>query len=140
MWYTFSSGPEVPAMMGRAGRLVCLALPWSSGTGGTSLRGWVRVQSGRAMPCFAIKITSGSACPELAGATHEKTDKKNAHTVREVIMSGLLLTIAVDNAAAGKAIGVKEAIAMDLEKYGDVRVLRVEVREAEQIKMGGKSI
>ena len=50
-------------------------------------------------------------------------------------MSGLLLTIAVDNAATGKAIGVKEAIAMDLEKYGDVRVLRVEVREAEQMQM-----
>lgn len=45
----------------------------------------------------------------------------------------LLLTIAVEGAAPGKAIGVKEAIAMDLEKYGDVRVLRVEVREAEQL-------
>ena len=36
---------------------------------------------------------------------------------------------------AGQAIGIKEAIAMDLEKYGDVRV--VEIREVlpEQIKM-----
>lgn len=50
-------------------------------------------------------------------------------------MSGLVLTIAVEGAAAGKAIGVKEAIAMDLEKYGDVRVLRVEVREPEQMSM-----
>lgn len=47
----------------------------------------------------------------------------------------LLLTIAVEGAAPGRAIGVKEAIAMDLEKYGDVRVLRVEVREAEQMSM-----
>ena len=50
-------------------------------------------------------------------------------------MSRLVLTIAVDNAAAGKAIGIKEAIAMDLEKYGDVRVLRVEVREDEQMSL-----
>ena len=53
-------------------------------------------------------------------------------------MSRLLLTIAVEGAAVGKAIGVKEAIAMDLEKYGDVRVLRVEVREAEQMRMKGE--
>ena len=50
-------------------------------------------------------------------------------------MSALLLTIAVEGANPGKAIGVKEAIAMDLEKYGDVRVLRVEVQEEEQIQM-----
>ena len=50
-------------------------------------------------------------------------------------MSGLLLTIAVKGAAPGKAIGVKEALAMDLEKYGDVRVLRVEILEEEQIRM-----
>lgn len=50
-------------------------------------------------------------------------------------MSDLLLTIAVEGAAPGKAIGIKEAIAMDLEKYGDVRVLRVEVREPEQLNM-----
>lgn len=29
-------------------------------------------------------------------------------------------------AAPGKAIGIKEAIAQDLEKYGDVRVVSVE--------------
>lgn len=50
-------------------------------------------------------------------------------------MSRLLLTIAVEGATAGKAIGIKEALAMDLEKYGDVRVLRVEVREPEQLVM-----
>lgn len=36
----------------------------------------------------------------------------------------LILTIAVD-APEGQAIGVKEAIAQDLEKYGDVRVVSV---------------
>ncbi len=50
-------------------------------------------------------------------------------------MSRLMVTLAVDNAVPGKAIGIKEAIAMDLEKYGDVKVLRVEVREAEQIRL-----
>lgn len=49
-------------------------------------------------------------------------------------MSRLVLTIAVDNATPGKAIGIKEAIAMDLEeKYGDVRVLQVEVQGDEQM-------
>lgn len=52
-------------------------------------------------------------------------------------MSDLLLTISVEGAAPGKAIGIKEAIAMDLEKYGDVRVLRVDVREPEQMRMKG---
>ena len=33
-------------------------------------------------------------------------------------MSRLVLSIAVDNAPTGKALGIKEAIAMDLEKYG----------------------
>ncbi len=50
-------------------------------------------------------------------------------------MSRLVLTIAVDNASPGKAIGVKETVAMDLEKYGDVRVLRVEVQGEEQMSM-----
>ena len=44
-------------------------------------------------------------------------------------MSNLLLAIAAEGAAPGKAI------AMDLEKYGDVKVLRVEVWEAEQIRL-----
>ena len=49
-------------------------------------------------------------------------------------ISRLVLTIAVDNATPGKAIGIKEAIAMDLEeKYGDVRVLQVEVQGDEQM-------
>lgn len=52
-------------------------------------------------------------------------------------MSRLLLTLAVDNAPDGKAIGVKEAIAMDLEKYGDVKVLRVEAQEPEQLGISG---
>lgn len=55
-------------------------------------------------------------------------------------MSDLLLSIAVTGAAPGKAIGIKEAIAMDLEKYGDVKVLRVESLGAEQMEIGGRSI
>lgn len=51
-------------------------------------------------------------------------------------MSCLLITLAVDRATAGKAIGIKEAIAMDMEKYGNVRVLPVEVREPEQLGIG----
>lgn len=37
----------------------------------------------------------------------------------------LRITVDVD-APAGQAIGIKEQIAMDLEKYGDTRVVRVE--------------
>ena len=50
-------------------------------------------------------------------------------------MGGLLLTVAVEGATVGKAIGVKEAISMDPEKYGDVRVLRVEILEEEQMEI-----
>ena len=50
-------------------------------------------------------------------------------------MSRLVLSIAVDNAPTGKALGIKEAIAMDLEKYGDVTVLQVEAQEPEQMIM-----
>lgn len=48
----------------------------------------------------------------------------------------LTVTLRID-APAGHAIGVKEAIAQDLEKYGNVRVVSVEVREPEQMKIGG---
>lgn len=50
-------------------------------------------------------------------------------------MTPLVLTLAVDYATPGKTIGIKEAIAMDLGKYGDVRVLQVDVREPEQLGM-----
>ncbi len=50
-------------------------------------------------------------------------------------MSSLVLTLVVDHATPGKAIGIKEAIAMDLEKYGDVRVLSVEEHGPEQMRM-----
>lgn len=50
----------------------------------------------------------------------------------------MILTIAVD-APAGQAIGVKEELAMHLERWGDVRL--VEVREVqspapEQMRIG----
>ena len=50
-------------------------------------------------------------------------------------MSRLVLSIAVDNATTGKILGIKEAIAMELEKYGDVTVLQVETQEPEQMIM-----
>lgn len=55
--------------------------------------------------------------------------------LRECFLGGepgmLILTIAVD-APGGQAIGAKEAIAQDLEKYGDVRVVAVTEKKPEQ--------
>lgn len=48
----------------------------------------------------------------------------------------LTVTLQVD-APAGHAIGVKETIAQDLEKYGDVRVVKVDVQGPEQMRMEG---
>ena len=53
-------------------------------------------------------------------------------------MSRLVLTIAVDNATPGQAIGIKEAVAMRLEPLGGVRVLRVEVQGEKQMSLDGK--
>lgn len=52
-------------------------------------------------------------------------------------MSQLVITLIVDGATPGQAIGIKEAVAMDMEKYGDVRVAKVDVREPEQLGIGG---
>lgn len=47
----------------------------------------------------------------------------------------LRITLLVDR-PAGQAIGIKEAIAMDLEKYGDVQVISVEeIRGEEQTRI-----
>lgn len=50
----------------------------------------------------------------------------------------LIITVQV-NAPAGQAIGIKEQIAQDLERYGDIRVLSVEVvkQTYQQMKLGG---
>ena len=48
----------------------------------------------------------------------------------------LTITLHVD-APAGQAIGIKEAIAMDMKKYGDVRVVSVEETGVEQMRIGG---
>lgn len=53
----------------------------------------------------------------------------------------LIVTVQV-NTPVGHDIGVKEAIAMDMEKYGDVRVVSVEEKpqaRMEQMMIGGKS-
>ncbi len=44
----------------------------------------------------------------------------------------LIITLRVD-APSGQAIGIKEAIAQDIEKYGDVRVVSV-VEKKEEYK------
>ena len=36
------------------------------------------------------------------------------------------------NAPSGQAIGIKEQIAMELEKFGDVRVVKIEETKPEQ--------
>jgi len=47
----------------------------------------------------------------------------------------LKITLLVDR-PAGQAIGVKEAVAQDLEKYGDVEVVQIEeIRTTEQMRM-----
>lgn len=53
-------------------------------------------------------------------------------------MQILTITIRVD-APAGQAIGIKEAIAQDLEKYGDVRVVAVEEKQPKQMDMWERS-
>lgn len=46
----------------------------------------------------------------------------------------MIITIQVD-APLWMAQGIKEAIAMDLEKYGAVKVLAIEIPEPEQLQM-----
>lgn len=49
-------------------------------------------------------------------------------------VQNLIITLQVD-APLCMAQGIKEAIAMDLEKYGAVKVLAIEIPEPEQLKM-----
>lgn len=50
-------------------------------------------------------------------------------------MSTMIVTLAIDGAAVDP-LGIKEAVSMDMEKYGGcVRVLRVDVREPEQLSL-----
>lgn len=46
----------------------------------------------------------------------------------------LIITIEV-NAPSGQTQGIKEAIAMDLEKYGDVKVTKIEEVHPKQQKL-----
>lgn len=46
----------------------------------------------------------------------------------------LIITVRVDR-AGGQAVGIKEQIAMDLERYGDTRVISVQNVEPEQLKI-----
>ena len=48
-----------------------------------------------------------------------------------------MLTITIEvNAPAGQAIGIKEDLAMYLEKFGDSRVVSVVEHEPEQLRLG----
>ena len=49
-------------------------------------------------------------------------------------VQNLIITIQVD-APLCMAQGIKEAIAMDWEKYGAVKVLAIEIPEPEQLQM-----
>lgn len=49
----------------------------------------------------------------------------------------MLRVIVEVNAPTGQAIGVKEQIAMDLERWGDTVVVSVEEIIPEQMKIGG---
>ena len=49
----------------------------------------------------------------------------------------LIITIEV-NAPPGQAIGVKEDLAMYLERFGDARVVEITERGAEQTRIGGR--
>lgn len=51
----------------------------------------------------------------------------------------LTIVLQVDR-PAGQAIGVKEAVAMDMEKYGDVRVVSVTETHPEQMRLGGTDL
>lgn len=49
-----------------------------------------------------------------------------------------MLTITIQvNAPAGQAIGIKEDLAMYLERFGDARVVAIEEKHPEQLKIGG---
>lgn len=49
-----------------------------------------------------------------------------------------MLTIVIQvDAPPGQAIGVKEHLAMCLERYGDTRVVEIRENGAEQMRIGG---
>lgn len=49
-----------------------------------------------------------------------------------------MLTIVIQvDAPTGQAIGVKEQLAMALERWGDTRVVSVTEEKAEQLQIGG---
>ena len=49
----------------------------------------------------------------------------------------LFITVMVD-APAGQAIGIKEDLAMYLERWGDARVIEIREEVPEQMRIGGK--
>jgi len=49
----------------------------------------------------------------------------------------LIITVTVD-APPGQAIGIKEDLAMYLERFGDAKVIRVEEKGPQQLTLGGR--
>lgn len=49
----------------------------------------------------------------------------------------ITITVQID-APAGQTIGIKEDLAMYVEKYGDTKVISVVENEPEQLRIGGK--
>lgn len=59
------------SVIGLAFAFPVFAFPCSSGTGETSLRGWVWVRSGRFMPCFAIRSPHTLVCRPIMASYPE---------------------------------------------------------------------
>ena len=49
----------------------------------------------------------------------------------------LILTLSID-APPGQAIGIKEDLAVYLERFGDTKILSIEERRPVQTKLGGE--
>ena len=48
----------------------------------------------------------------------------------------MIIVLRVD-APVHKALAIKEVLAMELEKYGDIRVMEIREERPEQMKIGG---
>lgn len=48
----------------------------------------------------------------------------------------MIIVMQVD-APTHKALAIKEVLAMEMEKYGDIRVLEIREERPEQMKIGG---
>ena len=82
----------VPLIMGFAFFLPCLAFPCISGTGGASFRGFVCVQSGRAIPCFDMMLTSEALCPICNRTMHLKSTGPHGHPAQHIFLFAYIIS------------------------------------------------